>query len=52
MSRFKQWVEKIEVESEPGLTNTQLMLTNHDLRPGEKTTGRRNLLETPLPTGG
>ncbi|KAG2415217.1 hypothetical protein HFD88_006408 [Aspergillus terreus] len=35
MSRLKQWVEKIEVESEPGLTNTQLMLTNHDLRPVE-----------------
>ncbi|GES59234.1 uracil permease [Aspergillus terreus] len=35
MSRLKQWVEKMEVESEPGLTNTQLMLTNHDLRPVE-----------------
>ncbi|KAE8147710.1 permease for cytosine/purines, uracil, thiamine, allantoin-domain-containing protein [Aspergillus avenaceus] len=35
MPRIKQWVEKLEVSSEPGLTNTQLMLTNHDLRPGE-----------------
>ncbi|KAH8426237.1 nucleobase cation symporter-1 family protein [Aspergillus melleus] len=35
MARMKQWVEKLEVPSEPGLTNTQLMLTNHDLRPVE-----------------
>lgn len=35
MARIKEWVEKLEVPSEPGLTNTQLMLTNHDLRPGE-----------------
>lgn len=37
MARMKRWVEKLEVPSEPGLTNTQLMLTNHDLRPGENT---------------
>ncbi|KNG81149.1 uracil permease [Aspergillus nomiae NRRL 13137] len=30
MARIKEWVP-----SEPGLTNTQLMLTNHDLRPVE-----------------
>ncbi|KAI9036353.1 nucleobase cation symporter-1 family protein [Aspergillus affinis] len=35
MARMKQWVEKLEVSAEPGLTNTQLMLTNHDLRPVE-----------------
>ncbi|KAB8211347.1 nucleobase-cation-symport-1 NCS1 transporter NRT1-like protein [Aspergillus parasiticus SU-1] len=35
MARIKEWVEKLEVPSEPGLTNTQLMLTNHDLRPVE-----------------
>ncbi|KAL4934120.1 nucleobase cation symporter-1 family protein [Aspergillus undulatus] len=33
MPRIKRWIEKLEVESQPGLTNTQLMLTNHDLRP-------------------
>ena len=27
-------VDKLAVESEPGLTNAQLMLTNHDLKPG------------------
>ncbi|KAB8073149.1 permease for cytosine/purines, uracil, thiamine, allantoin-domain-containing protein [Aspergillus leporis] len=35
MVRIKEWVEKLEVPSEPGLTSTQLMLTNHDLRPVE-----------------
>ncbi|KAB8237409.1 permease for cytosine/purines, uracil, thiamine, allantoin-domain-containing protein [Aspergillus alliaceus] len=33
MARIKEWVEKLEVPSEPGLTNAQMMLTNHDLRP-------------------
>lgn len=28
-------INKLAVTSEPGLTNAQLMLTNHDLRPGE-----------------
>jgi hypothetical protein len=32
-TKFAHYVGKIAVESEPGLTNTQLMLTNHDLRP-------------------
>ncbi|THC96548.1 hypothetical protein EYZ11_003992 [Aspergillus tanneri] len=36
MARLKQWIEKLEVPSEPGLTNTQLMLMNYDLRPGER----------------
>ncbi|KAI9367813.1 permease for cytosine/purines, uracil, thiamine, allantoin-domain-containing protein [Aspergillus egyptiacus] len=35
MPDFKRWIKKLEVESESGLTNTQLMLTNHDLRPVE-----------------
>ncbi|KAG9254288.1 permease [Emericellopsis atlantica] len=34
-SRVKHLVRKIAVESEPGLTSTQLMLTNHDLKPVE-----------------
>ncbi|KAI9158232.1 Uracil permease [Paramyrothecium foliicola] len=35
-SRFRYWADKLAVESEPGLTRTQLMLTNHDLKPVEK----------------
>lgn len=35
MPEIKRWIKQLEVESEPGLTNVQLMLTNHDLRPGE-----------------
>lgn len=27
-------IDKLAVESEPGLTNAQLMLTNFDLKPG------------------
>ena len=33
-SKVARVVDKLAVESEPGLTNTQLMLTNHDLKPG------------------
>ena len=29
------FANKIAVESEPGLTNAQLLLTNHDLKPGK-----------------
>ncbi|KAI9644008.1 uracil permease [Ciborinia camelliae] len=29
------WADKLAVESEPGLTNAQLMLNNHDLKPVE-----------------
>ena len=29
-------IDKLAVSSEPGLTNSQLMLTNHDLKPGER----------------
>ncbi|KAK0391386.1 hypothetical protein NLU13_0886 [Sarocladium strictum] len=34
-SRVTRWANKLAVEAEPGLTNTQLMLTNHDLKPVE-----------------
>jgi nucleobase:cation symporter-1, NCS1 family len=33
--KVKVWARKLAVESEPGLTNAQLMLTNHDLKPVE-----------------
>ena len=33
--RIKRLANKLAVESEPGLTNAQLMLTNHDLKPVE-----------------
>ena len=34
-SKFSQFVDKLAVESEPSLTNAQLMLSNHDLKPVE-----------------
>ncbi|KAH9231123.1 hypothetical protein K456DRAFT_434729 [Colletotrichum gloeosporioides 23] len=34
-SKFRYWADKLAVESEPGLTKAQLMLTNHDLKPVE-----------------
>lgn len=34
-SFVKKWGDRLAVENEPGLTNTQLMLTNHDLKPVE-----------------
>lgn len=41
MSRFRgpktsRLLDKLQTESEPGLTNAQLMLTNHDLKPVER----------------
>ena len=33
-SKGAQLFDKLAVESEPGLTNAQLLLTNHDLKPG------------------
>jgi len=33
-TKFAYWANKLAVESEPGLTNAQLMLHNHDLKPG------------------
>jgi len=35
-SKAKYYIDQLAVTSEPGLTNAQLLLTNHDLRPGEK----------------
>lgn len=34
-SRAARFLDKIAVESEPGLTHTQLMLANEDLKPVE-----------------
>ena len=34
-TRVGKLVDKLAVSSEPGLTNAQLMLTNHDLKPVE-----------------
>ncbi|KAI8633461.1 permease for cytosine/purines, uracil, thiamine, allantoin-domain-containing protein [Xylariaceae sp. FL1651] len=34
-SRAKSWVDKVAVDNEEGLSTTQLMLTNHDLKPVE-----------------
>lgn len=34
-TRFAHFVDKLAVESEPGLTNAQLMLNNFDLKPVE-----------------
>ena len=33
-NKFKKLLDKLEVETEPGLTTSQLMLINHDLLPG------------------
>ncbi len=38
-----QFVDKLAVPAEPGLTNGQLMLTNHDLKPGMKYFQRSSL---------
>ncbi|CAL3972779.1 unnamed protein product, partial [Diplocarpon coronariae] len=34
-TKLASWADKLAVESEPGLTNGQLMLHNHDLKPVE-----------------
>lgn len=34
-SKLAHWADKLAVSSEPGLSNTQLLLTNHDLKPVE-----------------
>jgi NCS1 family nucleobase:cation symporter-1 len=34
-SKVRRVLDKLVVESEPGLTSTQLMLINHDLKPVE-----------------
>ncbi|KAJ4385720.1 uracil permease [Gnomoniopsis smithogilvyi] len=33
--RLRRWADKLAVDHEPGLTTSQLMLTNHDLKPVE-----------------
>ena len=33
-SKVSRFLDKVAVDSEPGLTNAQLMLTNFDLKPG------------------
>lgn len=33
--KLRRVLDSLAVPSEPGLTNAQLMLTNHDLKPGE-----------------
>ena len=35
-TKLAHFVDKMAVESEPGLTNAQLTLNNHDLKPGKK----------------
>lgn len=35
MGWFSYGVKKLQVQTEPGLTTAQLMLTNDDLRPGK-----------------
>jgi nucleobase:cation symporter-1, NCS1 family len=35
-SKISYYIDKLAVASEPGLTNAQLMLVNHDLRPGNR----------------
>lgn len=34
-ARLRRWAERLVVDHEPGLTTSQLMLTNHDLKPVE-----------------
>ncbi|KAJ9149017.1 Uracil permease [Pleurostoma richardsiae] len=34
-ARLRRWANKLAVDSEPGLTTAQLLLTNHDLKPVE-----------------
>lgn len=34
MNKLTRILDKIAVDNEPGLTNAQLMLVNHDLKPG------------------
>lgn len=34
-SKAQHYIDKLAVPAESGLTNAQLMLTNHDLKPGK-----------------
>lgn len=47
MSKLKWLLNKAAVSHEPGLTNAQLMLTNDDLRPGEKAIAEATLAPYP-----
>lgn len=51
-SKIARFVDKLAVSSEPGLTNTQLMLTNYDLKPGaseqRRSTNNSKLNDTQL----
>jgi NCS1 family nucleobase:cation symporter-1 len=38
-TKLAYWANKLAVESEPGLTNAQLMLNNDDLKPGKRDIG-------------
>ena len=35
-TKWAHLLDRIAVDSEPGLTNAQLMLNNHDLKPVER----------------
>lgn len=39
-SRIARVADMLAVASEPGLSNSQLMLTNHDLKPGMSSPGK------------
>ncbi len=43
-SKFAHFVSKLAVDSEPGLTDAQLMLDNHDLKPGEESCSKMSKL--------
>lgn len=53
----RRFVDKIAVDSEPGLSNAQLMLTNDDLRPGicslpSRMRRRTDMMQQSLPNAG
>lgn len=43
--KARRVLDKLAVSSEPGLTNAQLMLTNHDLKPGKYIAIRKEIWE-------
>ncbi len=47
-TRFAHFMSKLAVDSEPGLTNAQLMLDNHDLKPGEESCWKISRLVVPM----
>lgn len=42
-SRVARVADMLAVASEPGLSNSQLMLTNHDLKPGMSNPGKSQI---------